>query len=168
MSAITGDVQVKQKLNGTVSGSGVGGSLAAAQSMGAAVYPRGNDGIRGTSFFYYGGEIAESTVVLASDIVTPEGYKPMVGDMVVAANGDVCTVLSVATTAEGVKVLLEATGINLRGPEAEIETNETLSYEGGVLRVNTTNNAEADNTLPMTSAGVHVQLGNIDVLLNTI
>ena len=168
MSAITGEVQARQKLNGTISGSGVGGSLVTSQSLGASVIPRGNDGSRGTGFFYYGGEIADSTVVPASDIVMPEGYKPLVGDMVVTATGDVCTVLSVATTTEGVNVVLAATGINLTGPQAEIETNETLSYENGVLRVNTTNNAEADNTLPMTSAGVHVQLGNIDVLLNTI
>lgn len=48
-------------------------------------------------------------------------------------------------------------------------TDNTLTLgEDGVLRVNTTNKAEADNTLPITSAGVHTQIGNIEVLLNTI
>lgn len=40
--------------------------------------------------------------------------------------------------------------------------------EDGVLSVLTTNNAEMDNTLPITSAGAHVILGNIDSLLKTI
>lgn len=35
----------------------------------------------------------------------------------------------------------------------------------GVLSVMTTNEAEADNTKPITSAGVHTQLGNIEILL---
>lgn len=48
------------------------------------------------------------------------------------------------------------------------ETDETLILKDGVLRVNTTNEAEQDNTLPITSAGVHTQLGNIEVLLKTI
>lgn len=47
-------------------------------------------------------------------------------------------------------------------------TDNTLVLENGVLRVNTTNNAEADNTLPITSAGVYTQLGNIGVLLESI
>ena len=48
-------------------------------------------------------------------------------------------------------------------------TDETLTLGAdGVLRVNTTNNVEADNTLPITSAGVYTQVGNIETLLNTI
>jgi hypothetical protein len=46
--------------------------------------------------------------------------------------------------------------------------DDTLIRTDGVLKVNTTNNAEADNTLPITSAGVYTQLGNIQVLLETI
>lgn len=42
--------------------------------------------------------------------------------------------------------------------------NLTIS-EDGVLSVRTTNEAEADNTLPITSAGVHTQLGNVEILL---
>ena len=49
-----------------------------------------------------------------------------------------------------------------------ISVDNTLVYENGVLRVNTTNDAEANNTLPITSAGVYTQLGNIGVLLETI
>ena len=37
--------------------------------------------------------------------------------------------------------------------------------EDGVLSVVTTNEAERDNTKPITSAGVYTQLGNIEVLL---
>lgn len=40
--------------------------------------------------------------------------------------------------------------------------------ETGVLSVLTTNNAEEDNTRPITSAGAYVIIGNINVLLKTI
>lgn len=57
-------------------------------------------------------------------------------------------------------------------PEEEIDfsniIDSTLSFSDGVLKVNTTDAAEADNTLPITSAGVYAQLGNIEALLETI
>ena len=46
--------------------------------------------------------------------------------------------------------------------------NETLLLENGVLRVNTTDVAEEDNTRPITSAAVATQVGNIEALLKTI
>ena len=46
--------------------------------------------------------------------------------------------------------------------------NNTLRHEDGKLSVRTTNEVNKDNTLPITSAGVAVQVGNIEVLLNTI
>ena len=49
-----------------------------------------------------------------------------------------------------------------------VETDETLTLENGVLSVNTTNDMEQDNTLPITSAGVYNTVGNIEVLLKTI
>ena len=52
--------------------------------------------------------------------------------------------------------------------DVSIETDETLTLKDGVLSVNTANDAEADNTLPITSAGVYTQLGNIEILLGTI
>ena len=48
------------------------------------------------------------------------------------------------------------------------ETDETLSLENGVLSVNTAKSVEFDNTLPVTSAAVAAQVGNIEVLLKTI
>ena len=50
----------------------------------------------------------------------------------------------------------------------EFETDNTLILENGVLSVNTTNQMEQDNTLPMTSAGVYAAVGNIEALLKTI
>lgn len=46
--------------------------------------------------------------------------------------------------------------------------NETLLLENGVLRVNTADAAEEDNTRPITSAAVATQVGNIEALLKTI
>lgn len=50
----------------------------------------------------------------------------------------------------------------------EFETDNTLTLENGILSVNTTNNMEQDNTLPITSAGVYATVGNIEALLKTI
>lgn len=47
-------------------------------------------------------------------------------------------------------------------------TDDTLTLENGVLSVNTAETVEQDNTLPVTSAAVHVAVGNIEVLLQTI
>lgn len=47
-------------------------------------------------------------------------------------------------------------------------TDKTLKLENGILSVNTTNDMEQDNTLPMTSAGVFATVGNIEALLKTI
>lgn len=45
---------------------------------------------------------------------------------------------------------------------------KTLVVENGILRVNTANKAEQDNTLPITSAAVHTTVGNIELLLSRI
>ncbi len=49
-----------------------------------------------------------------------------------------------------------------------LKTDETLSQDGGVLRVCTASEVEADNTLPVTSAAVAATVGNIEILLKTI
>ena len=48
------------------------------------------------------------------------------------------------------------------------EVDKTLTLVDGILGVNTTNDMEQDNTLPMTSAGVFATVGNIEALLKTI
>ena len=45
---------------------------------------------------------------------------------------------------------------------------DTLVNRSGTLCVNTTDNAEQDNTRPITSSGVHVICGNINALLQAI
>lgn len=50
----------------------------------------------------------------------------------------------------------------------DFETDETLILKDGILSVNTTNNMEQDNSLPITSAGVYATVGNIEALLKTI
>ena len=44
----------------------------------------------------------------------------------------------------------------------------TLVNRSGTLCVNTTDNAEQDDTRPITSSGVHVICGNINALLQEI
>ena len=50
----------------------------------------------------------------------------------------------------------------------DFQVDETLSLKDGILSVNTTNDMEQDNTLPITSAGVFATVGNIEALLKTI
>lgn len=54
------------------------------------------------------------------------------------------------------------------GGNANFQIDETLTLKNGVLSVNTTNDMEQDNTLPITSAGVFATVGNIEALLKTI
>ena len=57
---------------------------------------------------------------------------------------------------------------NLPDAGVQFETDSTLKLENGILSVNTTNQVEQDNTLPITSAGVFTTVGNIEALLKTI
>lgn len=54
------------------------------------------------------------------------------------------------------------------GGNVDFKTDETLTLKDGILSVNTTNDMEQDNTLPITSAGVFATVGNIEALLKTI
>lgn len=54
------------------------------------------------------------------------------------------------------------------GSSTNFKTDETLTLKDGVLSVNTTDQMEQDNTLPITSAGVYATVGNIEALLKTI
>lgn len=54
------------------------------------------------------------------------------------------------------------------GSIGDFGIDETLSFENGILSVNTTNEVETGNLLPVTSAGVDLVVGNINVLLETI
>lgn len=50
----------------------------------------------------------------------------------------------------------------------QFTTDETLTLKDGVLSVNTAQEPDPDNTLPITSAAVYTTVGNIEVLLQTI
>lgn len=55
------------------------------------------------------------------------------------------------------------------GTPSEIKIGEGLKYDDqGRIAVNTANKAELNNTLPITSSAVAVQIGNIDALLSKI
>jgi hypothetical protein len=65
-------------------------------------------------------------------------------------------------------VTVELTAGQGSGGNVDFTTDETLTLKNGVLSVNTTNDMEQDNTLPITSAGVFATVGNIEALLKTI
>lgn len=58
--------------------------------------------------------------------------------------------------------------VEASGGGVQFTTDETLSLKNGVLSVNTAQEPEPDNTLPITSAAVHTAVGNIEIILQTI
>ena len=69
---------------------------------------------------------------------------------------------------EPVEIKLPVGSGNDSGQNVDFRTDETLILKDGILSVNTTDQMEQDNTLPMTSAGVFATVGNIEALLATI
>lgn len=77
-------------------------------------------------------------------------------------------VLTDTDKAEIAEIAAKLVDVPESGGNVDFETGETLKLENGILSVNTTNNMEQDNTLPITSAGVFAVVGNIEALLKTI
>ena len=71
------------------------------------------------------------------------------------------------TSVNGIKAD-ENGNVEVESGGVDFETDNTLTLKNGVLSVNTTNQMEQDNTLPITSAGVYAAVGNIEALLKTI
>lgn len=73
-----------------------------------------------------------------------------------------------ATTEEAAQIQKNADAIENLQEATLTPDGRTLLVENGILRVNTADTAEDDNTLPITSAAVATQVGNIEILLKTI
>lgn len=89
-------------------------------------------------------------------LIFPDGAKPPSDLPPGAENGQVLT-----WTQDG------AVWSDPKSAGVDFTTDETLTLdpETKVLSVNTAKAAEKDNTLPITSAAVHTEIGNIEVLL---
>ena len=86
-------------------------------------------------------------------------------------HGEVLTLPKMSGSVSAPKSLSGNVGaktINIGGGSAGFLTDETLTLKDGILSVNTTDQMEQDNTLPITSAGVYTTVGNIGALLKTI
>lgn len=62
--------------------------------------------------------------------------------------------------------------VNIKGEKGDsgtiFTTDETLTLRNGILSVNTAEEPDPNNTLPITSAAVASTVGNIEILLKTI
>ena len=65
-------------------------------------------------------------------------------------------------------LVLELWELKQQLTDQPLKTDGSLIWKDGVLSVNTTEQMEQDNTLPMSSAGVYATVGNISQLLKTI
>ena len=77
-------------------------------------------------------------------------------------------ILTAADKAEIAEMAANLVEVPDPGGDADFKTNKTLIMKDGVLSVNTTDQMEQDNTLPITSASVYATVGNIEALLKTI
>ena len=118
------------------------------------------------------GQIAKITAV--DDTGKPTSWSPV--DMP-TGGGSGSVAVDSTLTVSGQAADAKATGDAIRSLSDEITdlekkasftTDKSLTLKDGVLSVNTTDNAEKDNTLPISSAGVYTHIGNIEVLLKTI
>lgn len=55
-----------------------------------------------------------------------------------------------------------------KAPGTIFEIGDGLKLENNVLSVDTADKVEQDNTKPVTSAAVHMEIGNIETLLQRI
>lgn len=94
------------------------------------------------------------------DYVLTDADKQEIAEMVEVPEGGHVTEEQIAKAVESYLEENPA-GVNF-------ETNDTLTLKDGILSVNTTDQMEQDNTLPITSAGVYATVGNIEALLKTI
>lgn len=72
------------------------------------------------------------------------------------------------TNAQPVKMTVKEASVVPGGDMSFPIDNETLIVKNGVLCVNTINDVQQDNTLPITSAAVYATVGNISAILDTI
>lgn len=69
---------------------------------------------------------------------------------------------------QGVKNAGMLMHVDAEGNLNPLRLDAGLEIRDGVLSVNTANEPEQDNSLPITSAGVYATVGNINALLHTI
>lgn len=86
-------------------------------------------------------------------------------DSIIAQIGDLSDLTTMAKS-NLVAAINEAARTGSGGTAFDL--GPTLRLDGNTLNVNTTDAAEQDNTLPITSAGVYKEVGNINALLATI
>ena len=70
--------------------------------------------------------------------------------------------------AETVQEALALLNENVSEAAKKFTTDDTLVFEGNKLSVNTADNINENNTLPITAAAVYETVGNIEILLQQI
>lgn len=118
----------------------------------------------------YEGELAPLSRFVGAQEATVETVFP--GDLVLLTqDGTVCRISYVEESTAFHDYPIAGLGFRVAtlktGTDFSVD-NHTLKLENGVMRVNTAPSVEQDNTLPITSAAVFAEVGNINALLETI
>lgn len=116
------------------------------------------------------GEIAPLSMLVGAQEATVDTVFP--GDLVMLTqDGTVCRVVYVQKSSMFHNYPIAGLGFRVAtlktGTDFTVD-NQTLKLENGVMRVNTAPSVEENNTLPITSAAVYAEVGNINALLETI
>lgn len=73
--------------------------------------------------------------------------------------------MTLEETSESLEIELEEGG---SGGGISYQIGSGLKVEGGILSIDTADQVEEDNTRPVTSAAVFMEIGNIEALLHNL
>ena len=121
--------------------------------------------VRPSTVLAYNVELGAITSATAVPDPTPDVYMQLLGQI-----GDLTRLKTMdkSNLVSAINEICVTGGGGSGGGGMTFELDETLYLKNGVLGVNTADDAEGDNTLPITSAAVHRTVGNIEILLKTI
>ena len=105
-------------------------------------------------------------------------FSPNFGDVSIIHDGQNGATFYADVSADGIiswtndRDLPNPEPVNIKGEKGDsgtiFTTDETLTLRNGILSVNTAEEPDPNNTLPITSAAVAQTVGNIEILLKTI
>ena len=119
---------------------------------------------------------SDNMIVRETEIDTLNGYVGSMIDVAIAEHTSNPLNITGATVGQIAKITaVDENGkptaweaVDMPSGGVQFTTDETLSLKDGVLSVNTAQEPEPDNTLPITSSAVHTTVGNIEIILQTI
>ena len=115
--------------------------------------------------------VEEQIIVIAPEYASREAYAN--ANIACAEQSEnallfTCSHIPESNVRVSIGIISTVPAVGTNGAVNVVQIDETLTYANGVLGVNTADDVEQDNTLPVTSAAVHTEIGNIEEVMETI